>query len=81
MVKRIKIMAKKVLPDEIIEVKRLIFRNYCLSLYSQEGEDLILQRIFEHKQKGFYVDVGDYHPFLFSNTYIFYLRGWRGINY
>jgi hypothetical protein len=41
---------------------------------------LILRRIFEHKQKGFYVDVGAYHPFLFSNTYIFYLRGWRGIN-
>jgi FkbM family methyltransferase len=80
MVRRIKIMAKKVLPDEIIEVKRLIFRNYCFSSYSQEGEDLILRRIFEHKQKGFYVDVGAYHPFLFSNTYIFYLRGWRGIN-
>jgi FkbM family methyltransferase len=29
---------------------------------------------------GFYVDVGAFHPTLFSNTYFFYLNGWRGIN-
>lgn len=48
--------------------------------YSQEGEDLILYRIFERKQVGFYVDVGAHHPFRFSNTYLFYKKGWRGIN-
>jgi FkbM family methyltransferase len=30
--------------------------------------------------KGFYIDVGAYSPKLFSNTYWFYKRGWRGIN-
>lgn len=49
-------------------------------IYSQEGEDLILHRFFEKKEKGFYVDVGAHHPTRFSNTFIFYLRGWRGIN-
>jgi len=29
---------------------------------------------------GFYVDVGAFHPTLFSNTYFFYLNGWSGIN-
>jgi FkbM family methyltransferase len=48
--------------------------------FSQEGEDRILARIFEHKQKGFYVDIGAHHPQRLSNTYSFYLRGWRGIN-
>jgi len=48
--------------------------------YSQEAEDLILARYFEHIDKGFYVDVGAHHPKRFSNTYKFYLRGWRGIN-
>lgn len=48
--------------------------------YSQEGEDLILRRIFDGKQRGFYVDVGAHHPQRYSNTYYFYLRGWRGIN-
>lgn len=32
------------------------------------------------KMGGFYVDVGAFHPTLFSNTYFFYLNGWRGIN-
>jgi FkbM family methyltransferase len=32
------------------------------------------------KLDGFYVDVGAFHPTLFSNTYFFYLNGWRGIN-
>lgn len=48
--------------------------------FSQEGEDLLLKRIFEHQEKGFYVDIGAHHPQRFSNTYLFYLKGWRGIN-
>lgn len=48
--------------------------------WSQEGEDQILRRIFEQKPHGFYVDVGAHHPMRFSNTYLFYRRGWRGIN-
>src|SRR5690349_18351333 len=48
--------------------------------YSQEGEDMVLRRVFEHKAHGFYVDVGAHHPMRFSNTYFFYRRGWRGIN-
>ncbi len=41
---------------------------------------MILDRTFEGKAHGFYVDVGAHHPKRFSNTYIFYLSGWRGIN-
>jgi FkbM family methyltransferase len=48
--------------------------------YSQEGEDLVLKRIFGLQNKGFFVDIGAHHPKRFSNTYIFYLEGWRGIN-
>ena len=48
--------------------------------YSQEGEDLILNRFFSNKENGFYVDVGAHHPRRFSNTYSFYKKGWRGIN-
>ncbi len=52
--------------------------------FGQEGEDLVLRRLFEElrlsKQVGFYVDVGAHHPSRFSNTYFWYLRGWRGIN-
>ncbi len=48
--------------------------------FAQEGEDLILSRMFGSMAAGFYVDVGAHHPFRFSNTYLLYLRGWRGIN-
>lgn len=48
--------------------------------YSQEGEDLILERLFEKQNGGFYIDVGAHHPRRFSNTYLFYKRGWHGIN-
>ncbi|MGE0126742.1 MAG: FkbM family methyltransferase [Blastocatellales bacterium] len=54
--------------------------SHSLLSYSQEGEDMILRRIFDDRQKGFYVDVGAHHPQRFSNTYFFYVRGWRGIN-
>ena len=51
--------------------------NLC---YGQDGEDLILNRLLDHQINGFFVDVGAHHPVRFSNTYLFYQRGWRGIN-
>jgi FkbM family methyltransferase len=41
---------------------------------------MILRRIFEKQEKGFFVDVGAHHPKRFSNTYFFYEIGWNGIN-
>ncbi len=57
-----------------------LFCDWSIRSYSQEGEDVILSRIFEAAGTGFYVDVGAHHPKRFSNTYLFYRRGWRGIN-
>lgn len=48
--------------------------------FSQEGEDLIVGRLFDGVDAGFFVDVGAHHPFRFSNTWLLYRRGWRGIN-
>lgn len=56
------------------------FSKYCTLSFSQEGEDIVLKRVFEHRTRGFYVDVGAHHPKRFSNTYLFYKNGWRGIN-
>jgi len=55
-------------------------KKYRVEAFSQEGEDLLLRRIFESQDTGFYVDVGAHHPMRFSNTYLFYNKGWRGIN-
>ena len=51
--------------------------NLC---YSQNGEDLILNRFLNNKKEGFFVDIGAHHPIRFSNTYLFYKKGWSGIN-
>ena len=51
--------------------------NLC---YSQNGEDLLLNRLLENKKEGFFIDVGAHHPIRFSNTYLFYKKGWSGIN-
>lgn len=68
------------LKKELIDLRDTIFGHYSKKSYSQEGEDMILNRIFEFKDNGFYVDVGAHHPMRFSNTYFFYRKGWRGIN-
>jgi FkbM family methyltransferase len=62
-------------------------------LYSQFGEDGLLLsyfrvKAFAHRRSmhdldlgsGFYIDIGAHHPFMLSNTWYFYQRGWRGIN-
>lgn len=56
------------------------FFSYENVFFSQEGEDIILRTIFLNKSKGFFVDVGAHDPIYLSNTYYFYLNGWRGIN-
>lgn len=53
---------------------------YASRSYSQEGEDLVLRRLFEGRPPGVFVDVGAHHPHRFSNTYLLYCLGWRGIN-
>lgn len=53
------------------------FRNIS---YSQDGEDQFLSEYFCNMNTGFFVDVGAHHPFRFSNTYLLYQKGWRGIN-
>lgn len=48
--------------------------------FSQSGEDVVVRNYFRHRSPGFYVDVGAHHPYRFSNTFLLYQRGWRGLN-
>lgn len=80
----IKQIVAKILPSKIVasmrEAKVKFTDGYSIKSYSQEGEDMILNRIFGDQIRGFYIDVGAHHPKRYSNTYYFYKRGWRGIN-
>lgn len=70
------------LPDRFLHKLLKFWQGYAWfsPSFSQEGEDILLARIFERQKHGFYVDVGANHPIRLSNTYRFYLKGWRGIN-
>ena len=89
MMNKIKKIIKILIPKFILNTINNILRRIHIFLswspwinysYSQEGEDMVLQRIFAQKEYGFYIDVGAHHPKRFSNTYLFYKKGWRGIN-
>lgn len=53
--------------------------------YAQQGEDLVAFRLLRTRcniglsQRGFYVDIGAFHPVKDSNTMFLYKRGWSGI--
>lgn len=48
--------------------------------YARQQEDILLDRLFGDRATGTFVDVGANHPYLHSNTFFFYQRGWRGVN-
>lgn len=67
---------------------KLTFRekSYKITSFSQQGEDLILNRILQRrlginprKRVGFYMDVGAYHPISHSTSYCLYKFGWTGV--
>jgi len=48
--------------------------------YSMNQEDVYINKFFENKKNGYFVDVGCFHPMRINNTYLLYKKGWRGIN-
>jgi FkbM family methyltransferase len=48
--------------------------------YAQNGEDVVLRRVFGEQESGFYIDLGANDPVADSVTFHFSERGWRGIN-
>ena len=50
------------------------------SHYAEFAEDVMVYRILKKIKKGFYVDIGAYHPYKGSLTYNLYNRKWTGMN-
>ena len=48
--------------------------------YAEFAEDIMVNRILKNFNKGFYLDVGAYHPYKGSLTRSLFKRGWRGMN-
>lgn len=72
-------LIKKIINKKFAFYNKSIYDNHKIH-FSQEGEDILLNHILQYKNSGFYVDIGAHHPQKYSNTYLFYLNGWNGIN-
>ena len=62
----------------LYSLKTKFYRRYNIS-FSQSGDDIQLFKLLKNKNPGKYIDVGCWHPYKSSNSYYFYLRGWKGI--
>jgi FkbM family methyltransferase len=45
-----------------------------------DGEDVVISNYFKNKEKGFYIDIGCYHPIHRNNTFLLFKKGWQGMN-
>ena len=58
-----------------------IFKNKSPNIhYGEFGEDIFINRLLNNIKKGFYVDIGAYHPYKGSLTVLLHKRGWAGLN-
>lgn len=63
----------------LAEIKARL-RMALIHSYTPLGEDIIIDKVLNYRQKGFYVDIGAYDPTRLNNTKRFYLKRWKGIN-
>jgi FkbM family methyltransferase len=85
MLKRI----EKIIKEYLLQNKLIYFFYKYKKIYKNKGEgthfgdfaeDVIINRFFKNLIKGFYCDIGCYHPTKGSLTYLLYKKGWRGLN-
>ena len=59
---------------------RMFCKIFVVSFsFSNDGEDLILMKYLNKIKNGNYIDIGSHKPIKISNTFLFYLSGWKGI--
>ena len=67
------------LRDALASMGRRGLDPHQIPSYAQFGEDRILGGLFGSQADGWYVDVGCNHPIKYSNTWLLYRRGWKGL--
>lgn len=73
-------LEKNVLFRKLFLLRKLFLTKRKFTHHGQCAEDTAIARFFPKRHKGFFVDVGCFHPVKYNNTYRFYRQGWRGIN-
>ena len=64
----------------IYKIQKIYKNKKPNSHYAEFAEDVMVNRILKKIKKGFYVDIGAYHPYKGSLTYNLYNRNWNGMN-
>ncbi len=69
-----------VFKNYLFYLKNLLRKDYRIS-YAQSGEDIIIENIFNILKisRPAYLDIGAFDPVHFSNTYLFYRKGCKGV--
>jgi len=67
-----------------INIFYFLVRGFCkiagISFsFSSDGEDFALIKYLSKIKNGNYIDIGSHQPVRHSNTFLFYLLGWKGI--
>jgi FkbM family methyltransferase len=82
-------MFKKIIKEYLLQNKLFYFFYKYKKIYKNRGtgiyfgdyaEDVIVNRFFKNLKKGFYCDIGCFHPSKGSLTYLLYKKGWSGLN-
>jgi len=77
-----KLLASMIMGRSTFAGDELVWANpHAISSNAQFGEDVLLKNLFAAigVRTGSYVDIGANDPAHFSNTYLLYRAGWRGV--
>ena len=55
-------------------------KDYIRLGFNSDGNSKFAKTILKKIKKGFYLDIGCYHPIKESNTALLYKNGWKGMN-
>tara|TARA_B100001287_G_scaffold240510_1_gene214947 strand:- start:1734 stop:2432 length:699 start_codon:yes stop_codon:yes gene_type:complete len=56
------------------------YKEFVRQNFTYDGDASFSKKIYTFIKKGFYVDVGCYHPLKGSHTSYLYRNGWKGLN-
>ena len=67
-----------------VDIFYFLVKGFCkiagLSFsFSSDGEDFAITKYLAKIKNGNYIDIGSHQPVRHSNTFLFYLLGWKGI--
>ena len=74
------VIRKNLILNWIYKIQKIYKNKKPNFHYGEFAEDIFINRVFKNLKSGFYIDIGAYHPFKGSLTFLLFQKGWRGLN-